>query len=94
MEIMYKVVTVKHQGCNTPYTFTVPESLELSPGNFVLCETSNHNLPQVAQCMTPSFKVSEVLLKEMYKLNPKQMKPVVGILTPTMYFFRKTGEGE
>ena len=89
----YKVVTVKHQNCNVPYTFAVPETLALEPGNYVLCDTKTSDIPQVAKCITPSFHILGIQLKEMYGIQPKNLRPVVGILKPVMYAF-EAGEGE
>lgn len=85
MERTYKVVTVKHQNDNKPYTFKVPTSLDLTPGAFVLCSTRTSKIPQVARCITPSFMILECQLKEFYGIHPNALMPVVGILKPKMY---------
>lgn len=81
----YKVVTVKHQNCNIPYTFSVPECVYLNVGDYVLCNTKNHKLPQVARCITPSFYLTEDLLEELLNINPKHLQPIVGYLTATYF---------
>ena len=91
MDYRYKVVVVKHPNCGVPYTFQVPENLELEVGNFVLCETKKSNLPQIARCITPSFRILGVQLTEFYGIIPKNLKPVVGVLKPVM-FANKAGE--
>lgn len=85
MERTYKVVTVKHQNDNKPYTFKVPTSLDLTPGNFVLCSTRTSRIPQVARCITPSFMILECQLKEFYGIHPDALMPIIGILKPKMY---------
>jgi len=82
---VYKVVTVKHPNCTTPYTFQVPASLDLKVGDWVLCDTKAHETAQAARCITPSFMITNVLLKDLYNINPKQIKPVIAILSPTVY---------
>ena len=91
----YKIVTVKHQNCNVPYTFEVPETLDLNVGNYVLCETKTSDIPQVGKCITPSFEILGVQLKEMYGIQPKNLRPVVGLLKPVMHaFVRRDGDDE
>lgn len=77
----YKIVTVKHPNCNTPYTFSVQEKLDLSVGDYVLCDTKTHNYPQVAQCITPSFRVSEDILKGLLNIAPTKLRPIVAYLS-------------
>lgn len=77
----YKIVTVKHPNCNTPYTFSVPEKLDLSVGDYVLCDTKTHAYPQVAQCITPSFVVSEDILKGLLNIAPTKLRPIVAHLS-------------
>ncbi len=76
----YKIVTVKHPNCNTPYTFSVPERLDLDAGDYVLCDTKTHAYPQVAQCITPSFRVSEEILKGPLNIAPTNLRPIVAHL--------------
>ena len=76
----YKIVTVKHPNCNTPYTFSVPEKLDLNVGDYVLCDTKTHNYPQVAQCITPSFTVNEEILKGPLNISPAKLRPIVAHL--------------
>lgn len=76
----YKIVTVKHPNCNTPYTFSVPHHLALKAGDYVLCDTKTHNYPQVAQCITPSFRVSEDILKGLLNIAPTKLRPIVAYL--------------
>lgn len=76
----YKIVTVKHPNCNTPYTFSVPDHLALKAGDYVLCDTKTHNYPQVAQCITPSFRVSEDILKGLLDIAPTKLRPIVAYL--------------
>lgn len=76
----YKIVTVKHPNCNTPYTFSVPYHLALKAGDYVLCDTKTHNYPQVAQCITPSFRVSEDILKGLLNIAPTKLRPIVAHL--------------
>lgn len=76
----YKIVTVKHPNCNTPYTFSVPEKLDLSVGDYVLCDTKTHAYPQVAQCITPSFRASEDILKGPLNIAPTKLRPIVAHL--------------
>ena len=83
----FKVVTVKHQGCNIPYTFRVPENMTLDVGDFVMCKTKKHPVPQVGKCMTPSFRIGDFQLEELYQIKPQNLMPVVGILRPVMYAF-------
>jgi len=84
MDIRYKVVTVLHPNCNTPCTFKVPENLSLTIGDYVLCKTKKSDIPQVAQCITPSFIILESQLKTFYGITTGNLKPVVGVLKPVM----------
>ena len=77
----YKIVTVKHPNCNIPYTFSVPDHLALKAGDYVLCDTKTHNYPQVAQCITPSFRVSEDILKGLLNIAPTKLRPIVAYLS-------------
>lgn len=77
----YKIVTVKHPKCNVPYTFSVPKALDLDAGDYVLCDTKTHNYPQVAQCITPSFRVSEDILKGLLNIAPTKLRPIVAHLS-------------
>ena len=86
-EKTYKIVTVKHPNNNTPYTFRVPANMELTPGDYVLCSTRSHKVPQVARCITPSFMILGIQLKEFYGISPEVLMPVVGILKPKMYAY-------
>ena len=81
----YKIVTVKHPNCNTPYTFSVPKTLDLNVGDYVLCDTKTHNYPQVAQCITPSFVVSEDILKGPLNIAPTKLRPIVAHLIAEWY---------
>lgn len=91
----YKIVTVKHPNCNVPYTFEVPEKLDLNVGNYVLCETKTSDILQVGKCITPSFEIFGMQLREMYGIQPKNLRPVVGLLKPEMYAFRhRDGDDE
>lgn len=92
--VKYKVVTVKHPNCNVPYTFEVPETLDLTVGEYVLCNTKTSNYLQVARCITPSFEILGIQLKEMYGIQPKNLRPVVGLLKPVMYAYRNREEEE
>ena len=76
-----KIVTVKHPNCNIPYTFSVPDHLALKAGDYVLCDTKTHNYPQVAQCITPSFRVSEDILKGLLNIAPTKLRPIVAYLS-------------
>ena len=92
MEIKsYKVVVVKHPNCGVPYTFEVPEDVELSIGDYVLCDTKKSNIPQIAKCITPSFYILGIQLNELYNIHPKNLRPIVGWLKPIM-FRRKDGD--
>lgn len=92
-EKAYRVVTVKHPNNKIPYTFEVPSSMELNTGDFVLCKTRTTKIPQVAQCITPSFMILGIQLKEFYGINANDLMPVLGILKPKMYAFER-GEYE
>ena len=94
MERTCKVVTVKHQNDNKPYTFKVPTSLDLQVGDFVLCSTRTSRIPQVARCITPSFMILECQLKEFYGIHPNALMPVVGILKPKMYIVESECDDE
>ena len=82
---VYKVVTVKHPNCMTPYTFQVPANLDLKPGDWVLCDTKAHSIPQAAQCITPTFMITNIHLKELYGINPRQIRPVTAVMLPKVY---------
>lgn len=73
----YKIVIVKHPNCNTPYTFSVPENINLSAGDYVLCDTKSHKYPQVGHCMTPSYFVEEDVLIGLLHISPENLRPVV-----------------
>lgn len=88
----YKVVTVKHPNCNMPYTFSVPESLNLDVGDYVLCDTKNHKYPQIARCITPSFFITEDLLEELMNIRPQYLRHIVGYLALTNYDVLKPDE--
>lgn len=90
----YKIVTVKHPNCNTPYTFSVPEKLDLSVGDYVLCDTKTHAYPQVAQCITPSFVVSEDILKGLLNIAPTKLRPIVAHLNVEWCREEKTEDAE
>lgn len=94
MEKTYKVVTVKHPNCGVPYTFEVPKNLVLNVGDYVLCKTKTSQFPQVAQCITPSFEILGYQLVKLYEIVPKNLKPVVGVLTPVMYAFTEEKEDD
>ena len=94
MERTYKVVTVKHQNDNKPYTFKVPINLDLHVGDIVLCSTRTSKIPQVARCITPSFIILECQLKEFYGIHPNFLMPVVGILKPQMYVVESECDNE
>ena len=87
MEKTYKIVTLKHPNNNNPFTFRVPPNLDLKPGDFVLCNTSKSDIPQVGKCITPSFMLLECQLREFYGIAPHNLSPVVGILQPKMYAY-------
>ena len=87
MEKTYKVVTVQHPNCNRNFTFKVPTGMDLTPGDYVLCQTNSSKIPQVARCITPSFMILECQLKEFYSINPHNLMPVVGLLIPKMYAY-------
>ena len=93
-EMKYKIVTVKHPNCSISYTFQVPDEMNLEPGNYVLCDTKTHKVPQVAKCMTPSFHILGVRLTELYGINPKNLRPIVGILKPVMYAVQRNDADE
>lgn len=86
----YKIVIVKHPNCNTPYTFSVPYHLALKAGDYVLCDTKTHNYPQVAQCITPSFRVSEDILKGLLNIAPTKLRPIVAYLSVEWHREEKT----
>lgn len=90
----YKIVTVKHPNCNTPYTFSVPDHLGLNAGDYVLCDTKTHNYPQVAQCITPSFRVSEDILKGLLNIAPTKLRPIVAYLSVEWCREEKTEDAE
>lgn len=90
----YKIVTVKHPNCNTPYTFSVPERLNLDAGDYVLCDTKTHAYPQVAQCITPSFRVSEDILKGLLNIAPTKLRPIVAHLSVEWCREEKTEDAE
>ena len=83
----FKIVTVKHQGCTVPFTFKVPENMTLDVGDYVLCKTRNHKTPQVGKCITPSFRIGDFQLGELYGITSQNLMPIVGILRPVMYAF-------
>ena len=87
-----KIVTVKHQGMNVPFTFEVPDNLDLAPGDRVLVNTKKAHC-EMARCMTPSFEIDDVTLEAMYGIRPEKLMPVVGYLKPIMYAY-KVGESE
>ena len=84
LEKVYKVVTVKHPNCNTPYTFMVPASVDLCIGEYVLCDTRANRLPQVAQCITPTFMITGTQLQYLYGISPSCLRPIVAVMTPHM----------
>ena len=92
-EKFVKIVTVKHPGCGIPYTFSVPSTLDLYPGDRVLCNTKKAKC-EMARCMTPSFVISETVLESMYQMKADKLMPVVGYLKPIMYAFKQAGEDE
>jgi len=84
-----KIVTVKHPGMNVPFTFKVPETLDLCVGDRVLVNTKKAQC-EMARCITPSFKIDEPVLMDLYGLNADKLMPVVGFLRPIMYVFENT----
>lgn len=79
----YKVVTVKHPNCNTPYTFSVPERIGLDVGDYVLCDTKKHRYPQIGRCITPSFSVSKDVLEELFQISPEDLMPIMAYMSVT-----------
>ena len=86
-----KIVQVKHPGCGVVYTFEAPESNELSPGEWVFCETKRNPM-EIGQCITPSFFVNEVQLRTLYNITLKNLKPVIGRLKPEMFVYERRVE--
>ena len=93
VNMIVKIVTVKHPGCGTPYTFRVPDNLDLKAGDRVLCNTKKAHC-EMARCMTPSFEIIEPVLEELYGLKIEKLQPVVGFLKPIMYAYKKAEEDE
>jgi hypothetical protein len=61
--------------------------MQLKVGDFVLCKTKKSDIPQVGQCITPSFMILECQLKEFYGILPRNLSPIVGVLNPVMYAY-------
>lgn len=87
----FKIATVKHPNCDRPFTFRVPENLDLDVGDYVLCKTKK-GPSEVAKCITPSFEIMECHLLEFYNVEPKKLQPIVGILKPVMYGYTPAEE--
>ena len=83
------VVLVKHPNDKEKYIFKVPDGKSLDAGDRVLCNTIRGH-GQMGICITNSFPILEVQLKEWYGFSFNQLKPVVGILRPVMWVY----EGE
>ena len=76
------IVLVKHPGDGKQYTFQVPDNIQLSVGDYVLCNTVRGS-EQVGQCISPSFVVGEWQLPRFFGVQSlKNLKCVTHRLIP------------
>ena len=80
------VVICKHQNSREQYVFRAPDSSskQLDVGDWVLCET-RLGPNQVAQCLTPAFRIADFQLKEFYGVKVDNLKPVTAYLKPIVF---------
>lgn len=88
-----KVVIIHHQNNRRQFTFRVPESVDIEAGDIVLCDTSMGK-GQVGYCITPSYYVPEEKVQDLLNVSPKNLKPIVGRLTPVMFMYEVPDEKE
>lgn len=89
-----KIVLVKHPNDTVNYAFQVPDAEDLVVGQKILCSTNRGN-DQIGVCITPSFTVSDNVLREYYGTTVSKLKPVTGILIPFMFVDTKeTDDGK
>lgn len=86
-----KIVVVKHQNCNGKFVFKVPDQIDLSVGEYILCNTIR-KLGEVGECTTPSFEINERQLREFYGVGIANLAPVIGRLKPRMFVYPSEGE--
>lgn len=79
-----RIVIIHHPNDQRHFTFSVPEGINLYPGDIVLCDTSMGK-NQVGHCITPSYTMDEAKLPELLGVTKAKLKPVKGKLVPVMF---------
>ncbi len=70
------------------YVSDVDDVADVAP---VYIGPNDYNLyPQVAQCITPSFRVSENILKGLLNIAPTKLRPIVAYLSVEWHREEKT----
>lgn len=83
------IVIVKHQNCDVPFVFRVPEDKKLEVGDYILCETKKSPC-EMGRCITPSFWIIEEQLISFYGKSAASLKPITGKLNPQMFLIERT----
>lgn len=83
------VVVCRHPNCNKNFIFRAPDnsSKALDVGDYILVNTSK-GPNQVAQCITPAFRVADFHLKEFYGVEVKDLKPVTAYMKPICFTWK------
>lgn len=87
------IVICRHPNVHKDFTFRAPDSSSkvLNVGDYVLCETCK-GPNQIAQCMTPEFRIADYQLKEFYGITVDKLKPVTAYLKPIIFAYRRKEE--
>ena len=80
------VVVCVHPNDSGRYVFRVPDVSErkLNVGDRVLVDTKR-GPGQMAQCITPQFRIADFQLKEYYGVEVKNLRPVTAYLQPVVF---------
>ena len=79
------VVVCVHPNDSGRYVFRAPDNLEMDlvVGDRVLVDTKK-GPGQVAQCITPQFRIADFQLKEFYGVDVNNLRPVTAYLHPVV----------
>lgn len=85
VEYLNAVVCV-HPNDSGRYVFRAPDTAErkLNVGDRVLVDTKR-GPGQMAQCITPQFRIADFQLKEYYGVEVKNLRPVTAYLHPVVF---------
>lgn len=94
MEPVYvNIVLIQHPNNPGWYVFRAPDNVQLNVGDRVLCTTSRGNC-QFGQCITPSFRIGDWQLEQLYGVTVKKLKPITHRLIPEAFGFCKPEDDE